>query len=246
MEAEWRTGPGDTGVDPTRCGEPYNKLFSEHYQVGTKFIGKTSAQRRIATINFFNSINNRDRSLMHAYNDIVQASNFLRIPDNITKDAKHLYKQFNDSGRLTRGNVRTAIKANSLMDACRRAGVARTTDEIAEAFNISSRDLSKHTKVYREVMGDMGGDIISATNIFPRMLKHMELEEKTRRLVTCKANKIYERIIENPELMGRSPNSIAATILIHCLTGMKGLTRQTLCKEFSISNPTVKKIEQFI
>lgn len=42
--------------------------------------------KRLAKINFHQSMNHRDRSLYHAYKDIDEAC--LSLPDNVLKDAK--------------------------------------------------------------------------------------------------------------------------------------------------------------
>ena len=55
------------------------------------------------------SMNHRDRSLFHAYRDIDEACHTL--PDSVLKDAKNLYRKFNEE-KLTRGFVNTFVVAD--------------------------------------------------------------------------------------------------------------------------------------
>ena len=114
---EWTSGITDDGRvnDPARCGNPNANpelIFREH---GVKAqllqLIESSAsygKKRMAKINFHQSMNHKDRSLYHAYKDIEEAC-ISRLPDTVVKDAKMMYKKFNDK-KLTRGAVRTRYK----------------------------------------------------------------------------------------------------------------------------------------
>jgi transcription initiation factor TFIIB len=117
--AEWTSGITDDGRvnDPSRCGNPNPnpELFSQNWGKGSIISTQRSStyeNKRMAKINFHMSMNHRDRSLYHAYRDIDEACHTL--PDTVLKDAKMMYKKFNE-GKLTRGAVRLGIKANCVL-----------------------------------------------------------------------------------------------------------------------------------
>ena len=89
-------------------------------------------------------MNHKDRSLFHAYKDIESAaSGVLNLPSTVIRDAKVMYKKFNGE-KLTRGAVRTGVKANCVFMACKLAKIPRTTREIAE---VSVRARSAHAQI---------------------------------------------------------------------------------------------------
>lgn len=103
---EWTSGVSEDGKvnDPSRCGNPNSnpELFSQAWGKGTIMATTYSSKyeiKRMAKINFHMSMNHKDRSLFHAYKGIDEACHTL--PDSILKDAKMMYKKFDD-GKLTR------------------------------------------------------------------------------------------------------------------------------------------------
>lgn len=113
---EWTSGVSEDGKvnDPSRCGNPNSnpELFSQAWGKGTVVATTMSSKyelKRMAKINFHMSMNHKDRSLFHAYKDIDEACHTL--PESILKDAKMMYKKFDDS-KLTRGAVRKIGRAH--------------------------------------------------------------------------------------------------------------------------------------
>jgi len=103
--AEWTSGITDDGRvnDPARCGNPNAnpELFSQNWGKGTIISTQRSStyeNKRMAKINFHMSMNHKDRSLFHAYRDIDEACHTL--PETVLKDAKMMYRKFNDENSL--------------------------------------------------------------------------------------------------------------------------------------------------
>jgi len=156
---EWTSGVSESGVskDPSRCGNLASdtELFSTAWGTGTVIntgYGTSYAARRMARINFHSSMNHKDRSLFHAYKDIEQAArDTLQLSEKIVRDSKVMYRKFNLE-KLTRGAVRLGIKANCVMYACKLSNMPRTTKEIADAFGIPTKDLSRTSHLFRETI----------------------------------------------------------------------------------------------
>lgn len=97
---EWTSGISDDGKinDPSRCGGPNAnpELFSQAWGKGTIIATQhtsTYENKRMAKINFHQSMNHKDRALFHAYKSIDEACP--NLPESVLKDAKMMYRKFN-------------------------------------------------------------------------------------------------------------------------------------------------------
>jgi transcription initiation factor TFIIIB Brf1 subunit/transcription initiation factor TFIIB len=244
--AEWTSGITDDGKvnDPSRCGNPNAnpELFSQHWGKGTIISTQhvsTYENKRMAKINFHMSMNHRDRSLFHAYKDIDEACHTL--PESVLKDAKMLYRKFNEE-KLTRGAVRLGIKANCVLYACRLARHPRTTKEISDMFGIQSKDISRTTQIFKDViLGCTKKNYVTkAFDVMNRLLNSFEVS-KDERLKCIRMCNATESCID---LMSKTPNSVASAI-IHIVLKDK-ITKTDMCEKCSVSIPTLNKIEIII
>jgi transcription initiation factor TFIIIB Brf1 subunit/transcription initiation factor TFIIB len=244
--AEWTGGMNDDGKmnDPSRCNgpNPNPELFSQFWGQGTVIATKYSStyeHKRMAKISFHMSMNHKDRSLFHAYKDIDEACHTL--PETILKDAKMMYKKFNEE-KLTRGAVRLGIKANCVLYACRMAKVPRTTKDIAEMFGIQSKDISRTTQIFQEnILGVTKKNYVTkAFDVMPRLLNSFDVTREER----LKCNKMCSAIEDCIELMSKTPNSVASSI-IYMVMKTK-VSKAEMCEKCSVSVPTLNKIETII
>lgn len=244
--AEWTSGITDDGKvnDPSRCGNPNAnpELFSQHWGKGTIISTQHSStyeNKRMAKINFHMSMNHRDRSLFHAYRDMDEACHTL--PESVLKDAKMLYRKFNEE-KLTRGAVRLGIKANCVLYACRLAKHPRTTKEISDMFGIQSKDISRTTQIFKDtILGCTKKNYVTkAFDVMNRLLNTFEVsrDERLQCIRMCNAT---ESCVD---LMSKTPNSIASTIIYIVLK--HSLTKTEMCEKCSVSIPTLNKIEVII
>ena len=253
--AEWTSGVSEGGVvsDPGRCGMPSDtELFSAAWGAGLVINsrGSSYAVRRMAKVNFHSSMNHKDRALFHAYKDIEFAAlTRLNLPATVIRDAKVMYKKFNGE-KLTRGAVRCGIKANCVLTACKLANVPRTTKEVADAFEIPSKDISRTSQMFREtLLGDSAtvseSKITKPRDVLPRILNDFTMiEESAKRKVASKCRKICNHVEPCVELMGKTPNSIASAVILVVIDGQVSKSEvASICK---ISMPTLNKIELIV
>jgi len=243
---EWTSGLTDDGRvnDPSRCGNPNAnpELFSQNWGKGTIISTQrtsTYENKRMAKINFHMSMNHKDRSLFHAYRDIDEACHTL--PDAVLKDAKMMYRKFNDE-KLTRGAVRLGIKANCVLYACRLAQFPRTTKEIADMFGIQSKDISRTTQIFKDtIMGVTEKNYVTkAYDVMQRLLNAFDISREER----YRCNKMCSATDDCVELMSKTPNSVASAI-IYIVLGAN-VTKTEVCEKCSVSVPTLNKIETII
>lgn len=256
MSPEWTSGVSEDGVvsDPARCGMPSDtELFSEQWGAGLLINSRGASYevKRMAKISFHSSMNHKDRSLFHAYNDIEKAgSGVLGLSVAIIRDAKIMYKKFN-AEKLTRGAVRLGIKANCVLMACQMAKFPRTTKEVADAFGIPPKDLSRTYDLFCEtILGEKvkpdttSESSVGAEDILPRILNEFSMDEKTSRTVRMKCKKTAKHIEPCIPLMGKTPQSIASAIITIVMDGI--VSKKDICEKCKISLPTLTKIETII
>jgi transcription initiation factor TFIIIB Brf1 subunit/transcription initiation factor TFIIB len=157
------------------------------------------------------------------------------------------YKAFNEAV-LTRGAVRSGIKANCVFQACREAGVSRTTQEIADAFGIPARDLSRTFDMYQEQLPETEVHITTAADVIPRFFNDIAcVPESQRGRIKMKIVNVAKEMAECVELQGRTPKAVACAI-IFVLLKEAGLTpdKAELCKICGVSVPTLSKIEVIV
>ena len=161
--------------------------------------------------------------------------------------AKIKYRAFNEAV-LTRGAVRNGIKANCIFQACREFGVARTTQEIADAFGIPARDLSRTFDMYQEQVPETEVHVTGAADLVPRFFNDVTcvpVEHKGR--VKMRVVKMCRELTDCVELMGRTPKAIACAVMFIVLdkAGYRP-NRAEICRICDVSVPTLSKIESII
>ena len=247
-EPEWNGGANEDGDDPSRVGAPVNTtLFSAAWGSGTIMsVQNTStyANKRLARINFHTSMNHKDRALHHAYEDLDRVGRKLSLPESVLLQAKIMYRKFSEAV-LTRGAIRTGIKANCILRACQDAHVARTTQEIAEAFAIPSKDISRTADTFRETIPSETTTTTRSSDLISRIFNQVSIPDEVRGRVRQKAIRVCESVQSHPQLMGKTPKGIAAAVLCSILAEFQ-ITRDTIASMCEVSIPTLVKLENIV
>ena len=252
-EPEWRGGMDDNGAvsDPSRVGAPTNlDHFSQGWNTGTIMTVKhsgTYANKRLARINFHLSMNHKDRSLFHSYAEMDRiGKGVLELPDSIMYSAKIKYKHFSEE-TLTRGAVRVGVKANCIFQACKEAGLSRTTQEIAAAFNIPVRDMARTTETFLEQNPDQQVIVTTPADLIPRFFNSVKaVPESERGRTKCRMVDRCKALEECSHLQGRTPKAVAATVMYMMLGKTWGVTKQELAAICEVSVPTIMKLEALV
>lgn len=246
-EPEWRSGANNdtTEADPTRVGAPVKTdLFSAAWGMNTMITGKS----KMARINMHASMNHKDRALFHAYAEITRiCKDVLKLTDNVVYDANIKYNKFN-AAVLTRGAVRNGIKANCVFQACRENGVARTTKEIADAFQIPSKDISRTSDIFQEQNPEKTVHVTQPADLIPRFMNSITcVSENDRGRVKCKIVKVCKSLEDCVELMGRTPKAIACAVIYIVLSKLElKPNKKDICRICEVSEPTLTKIEVIV
>lgn len=247
-EPEWRSGADNEGPDPCRVGCPENlDHFSQAWSMGT-LIQNARANTRLAFRHLHANVNHKDRSLFYAYREMDRiGKEVLGLPDAIMYDAKIKYRKFNENV-LTRGAVRNGIKANCIFQACREHGVPRTTHEIAVAFKIPARDISRTFEMYQEQNPEKEVHVITPANLVNRFFNsvtHIPDEQKSR--IKMKIISACKSLDDSVKLMGRTPKAVACAVMFVMLAKLQfPISKAEVCKICDVSGPTLSKIESII
>lgn len=251
-EPEWRTGADHEGGDPCRVGAPENlDHFSQAWNMGTLIKKQWSTKRNIGVLlmrQLQSNVNHKDRSLWYAYNEMDRiGTTVLNLPPNIMYDAKIKYRTFNENV-LTRGAVRNGIKANCIFQACREHGVARTTQEIADAFNIPARDISRTFELYQTQNPEKEVHVIGPADLISRFFNSVTtVPDEHRGRVKMKIVQACKSLDDSVKLMGRTPKAVACAVMYVVLAKLGfAVSKADICKICDVSGPTLTKIESII
>lgn len=248
-EPEWNGNADGEGPDMCRVGAPVNTtLYSTQWGSGTIISTKnaTFAQKRMARINFHTSMNHKDRSLHHAYDDLDHVGkNVLNLPENVLLQAKIMYRKFNEE-KLTRGAVRTGIKANCIFRACSDANISRTTQEIATAFNIPVRDISRTADQFRETIPTVQTSVTKPSDLVARLFNEVtcvpENDRGRTRQKIIQACRDYE---QNIKLMGKTPKGVVSAVMYVTLANLGfDVDKEEIRRICDVSMPTLNKLEK--
>jgi transcription initiation factor TFIIIB Brf1 subunit/transcription initiation factor TFIIB len=244
-EPEWIAG--EDGPDPSRVGGPSDTvLFSEKWGMGTLISGRSC--QKMAKINFHSNMNHRDRALYHAYSDLDLICKVkLGLPDTIVDCVKVTYKKMSED-KLTRGAIRLGIKANCVLYACKEHGVQRTFQEIANAFGIPVKDISRTSELFRDTIGDDTGKTQSG-DIIQRIFNQIQFisDTSTKRRIVIKIIRECEVAQNIPDLMGKTPKGVASAIIYETLQAMgyeEHADKAFVARICDVSVPTLTKILQ--
>lgn len=252
-EPEWVSGPGDGegGADPTRVGAPVNlDHFSAAWTTNTIMTVKSGASggvKRLAKINFHMAMNHKDRSLFHSYADMDRVGrDVLNLPPCVMYAAKIKYKNFSEAA-LTRGAVRTGVKANCIFQACKEFGVARTTQEIAAAFGIEVRDLARTTDKFLDVSPEPPKvTVTTPADLISRFFNNVQcVPEAERGRVKMRIVSLCKKLEDSEGLQGRTPKAVACAVMWVVLKD-RGITKAELCAICDVSVPTLTKLETIV
>tara|TARA_B110000285_G_scaffold225824_1_gene284616 strand:+ start:7739 stop:8686 length:948 start_codon:yes stop_codon:yes gene_type:complete len=242
---EWTNGVSEDGksTDMSRAGNlgVDHDLYSDTWGRGTVIRARWTDKpemRRMARINFYQAMNSKDRRLHKAYVRIDQ--NYLELPSTVMKRAKQFYKEFVEGPHLTRGKNREGIMAICVYSACKEAKIPRTIDEVANAYGIDRKYMSRMDDLFREVV-EIERDVVQdgeAGAVAHRLMIPFQLPGKQRMQVVKACNKLEEC----SKLMSRHPKTIAAAALMVVMD----IPKAEIVAKTGVSASSISKLEHIV
>ncbi|CAI5757567.1 unnamed protein product [Candida verbasci] len=225
--SEWRTFSNDdqNGDDPSRVGDAGNPLLdTEDLSTMISYApDSTKIGRELNRAQSKSLVDRKDNALAAAYAKISQMCDGYQLPKIVQDSAKEVYKMVYDEKPL-RGKSQESIMAASIFIGCRKAKVARSFKEIWALTNVPRKEIGKVFKIIDRIMREknasnpnsayysqdnMQTTQTSAEDLIRRFCSHLGLNTH----VTNGAEYIARRCKEAGVLAGRSPTTIAATVI---------------------------------
>jgi len=214
--AEWRMYQDGIKSDTVRCSTVINDLLPQSSK-GTIILSKSNSNynmRRTQKVHSWSAMTYKERCLNDIFQDISLRSNNGCILQNCTKLAHEYYKEVSDL-YVARGTMRKGLVAACLFMACKKQGVPRTCQEIADIFQIDDKCVTRGNKKFIELWNMAGREHISyknddqSTNYLPRFCSELKNNQGSDTLL-----KISKRISllckQKSILTSNTPISIAA------------------------------------
>jgi transcription initiation factor TFIIB len=176
---------------------------ADYYRLGkqnkNKFFRLRKWQQRISTA--------IERNLKLALSELKRVSSYLKLPSNVEEEASRMYTRAVQQN-LVRGRSMESVVAGCVYAACRRQGVPRTLDELAEASDVEKKEVGR---TYRFVTRELGIKILPSNpaDYVPRFASSLNLSPETQ----TRAVEIIEAAQRAELTSGRGPTGIAAAAL---------------------------------
>ncbi|KAI5966262.1 SUA7 [Candida pseudojiufengensis] len=226
--SEWRTFSNDdqNGDDPSRVGDAGNPLLdTEDLSTMISYMpSDTKLGRELNRAQSKSLVDKKDNALAAAYAKISQMCDGYQLPKIVQDGAKEVYKMVYDEKPL-RGKSQESIMAASIFIGCRKAKVARSFKEIWALTNVPRKEIGKVFRIMDKIIREKNAanpqqaayysqDNIqttqtSAEDLIRRFCSHLGLNTQ----ITNAAEYIARRCKEVGVLAGRSPTTIAATVI---------------------------------
>ena len=246
---EWRYyGSGDNkSSDPTRCGMPVNTLLPES-SVGSSigYNSNTKTMNQIRKYQRWNGMPYKERSLYKVFIDIQEICKKHNLPNIIINESKSLYSIISKT-KISRGANRKGIIAACVYFACKECNVPRSSNEIAEMFNIEPTVMTKGVKKAQEIISMNKKNkkrLSKSVSIHPedfieRFCNRLKLNKEDTKKITD----ICEKCIKKNIIAENTPPSIAAGCIYYYIKKMENITvsKKEISKICKISEVTINK-----
>lgn len=246
--AEWRTYPDGHKSDSIRCSAVINNLLPQASK-GTIILSNNTSNyqmRRTQKVHSWSTMTYKERCLNSIFQDISLRSLNGCILGNVTKLAHEYYKTVSEL-YVARGVMRKGLIAACLFMACKKQGVPRTCQEIAEIFQISDKWVTRGNKKFTELWNLSGNEHISYKDDYQSMdyLARFcsKLHQDSGQLLK-KSREVSTYCKEHSILSQNTPVSIAAASIYMATTLLdieSQIPRSDIAKVAKTSQVTIGK-----
>lgn len=212
---EWRAFDNEQKDKRTRVGAPltytiHDKGLSTTIDLQGKSLKKNSAQELEEAYKLskwqrrMRVSDATERNLAAALSELTKISSALNLPKNVLETASIIYRKAIKK-RIVRGRSIQSIAAAAIYLSCRKCGVLRTIDEIADATNLRKKDIGRSYRFMIKELLDF---------VPPLTISNYAARFSNKLAISGKAEAIAIKILEIAKAMkltsGRGPTGIAA------------------------------------
>ena len=228
---EWRYyGTDDRNDDPCRTGAANNQLLPDSSYGSMAMNVKTTSphMKQIVKLSSWALASHSERSWIGAI-DLLQGYAYRSgLPKAILVEACSLLRSQEDALKL-RGETRRALMGAAFFVACKRNGVSRTHEEIADMVRVCTRALSKAIQRFDVRLGEDNPLLMTQLSLAERMMNGLSISEEQRNLILEKIRHVFK---DPNEELEHTPKVMVAGVIASVL--VKGATEtKTILKTFS-------------
>nr|WP_253736966.1 transcription initiation factor IIB [Halohasta salina] len=148
-----------------------------------------------------------ERNLQFALSEVDRMASALGVPQSVREVASVIYRQALNED-LIRGRSIEGVSTAALYAACRKEGIPRSLEEIAEVSRVDRKEIGR---TYRYISQELGLEMrpVDPKKYVPRFSSQLDLSEE----VQAKAKEIIDTTAEEGLLSGKSPTGFAAAAI---------------------------------
>ncbi len=196
---------------------------------------------RLRTWDSRSKTDSTERSLRSAFVILNTLKSKLDLSDTIVERAAYLYRKALTK-KITQGRTIVGIMLASLYAACRETNAPRTLQDIANAGNITVKDLSRHYRILFNTL-DLQLESYDSADFVTRISSTVGLNEKTKR----GALDILFQAKEKGITEGKNPMSLAASALyLSSIINEESTTQKKIADASGISSVTIRNVGKLI
>jgi transcription initiation factor TFIIIB Brf1 subunit/transcription initiation factor TFIIB len=205
-------------------------------------VKNTSPQfKQIVKLSGWSLASHSERSWIGAI-DLLQTYAYRSgLPKAILAEACSLLRSQEDALKL-RGETRRALMGSVFFVACRRNGVSRTHEEIAEIVRVSTRALCKAVQRFDVTISEENPLLMTQLSLAERMLNGLTISEEQRTLVLQGIQRVFQNV--NDELEHTPKVMVAgiiASILVRGVPDVKTVVK-SFSKHCGVSVVSIQKV----
>jgi transcription initiation factor TFIIB len=241
---EWRYyGADDRNDDPCRTGAVNNTLLpdSSYGSMAMNVKNISPQMKQIVKLSAWALASNSERSWIAALDNVQTYAYRAGLPKAIVAEACALLRSQDDSLKL-RGETRRALMGAVLFVACRRNGVSRTHEEIADMVRVCTRSLSKAIVRFEQPLTSDNPLMMTQLSLAERMMNGVSVSEAQRNEILERIKKIFA---DPDEELEHTPKVMVAGVIASILT--KGASDPKLLvkgfsKQCGVSVVSIQKV----
>ncbi|MFB6138828.1 MAG: transcription initiation factor IIB family protein, partial [Halosimplex sp.] len=148
-----------------------------------------------------------ERNLQFALSEIDRMASALGVPRSVREVASVIYRRALDED-LIRGRSIEGVATACLYAACRKQGIPRSLEEIADVSRVDRKEIGR---TYRYVAQELGLEMepVDPKQYVPRFVSELDLGGE----VQTKATEIIDATAGQGLLSGKSPTGFAAAAI---------------------------------
>lgn len=241
---EWRYyGTDDRNDDPCRTGAINNTLLPDSSYGSMVMNVKTASPhfKQIAKLSAWALASHSERSWIAAIDLLSTYAYRSGLPKAILVEACTLLRSQEDALKL-RGETRRALMGAVFFVGCRRNGVSRTHEEIADMVKVSTRALCKGIQRFDMTVAIDNPLLMTQLSLAERMLNGLIVTEQQRADVLDCIQRVFrdpdEELEHTPKVMVAG---LIASVLVRSTADPKSVIKQ-FSKHCGVSVVSIQKV----